>query len=508
LPTENEPLSDAPALIGIDVGTSSIRAIAFDPAGHKIAVGSRPTPTMTVATGAEYDPNAIFSTVLEVLTEVGSKLGGRPVAGMAVASIGESFVLIGPDGRAVAPAIAWFDRRTEPQAHAIIEKIGRARLFAISGLDIDRSFALAKLMWMREHWPDRLAKAHQILMMADWVAFCLSGKSATDPSLASRTLYFDISNRCWSHELLALAGVEPDFPAPLAASGTALGPVQPGILAQTGLAGSPMVAVGGHDHVMGAIGVGLDGTTAVDSLGTAEGIYLAVAQPLGDPQFIKRGFNQGAMETDRPMTYLGGAIFSSGGAMEWLRGIVGDISMPDLIQAAAQIPPGSNGVVFLPHLANSPPPDPDEHGRGAFVGLTSATTAPVLYRSVLEGLAMQSRLILDGMADLAGVEPHHIRLIGGGTRNALFCSIKANVFARPVHVVEEAEATAQCAALLGGVAGGMFANLGSALAGLDRKETMVSPDDSAGLYDQLRTQVFESLHNQLRPINRSLAGIA
>ena len=121
---------------------------------------------------------------------------------------------------------------------------------------------------------------------------------------------------------------------------------------------------------------------------------------------------------------------------------------------------------------------------------------------------MQSRLILDGMADLAGVEPRHLRLIGGGTRNGLFCSIKASVFARPVHVVEEAEATAQCAALLGGIAAGIFPDLGSALAGLDRKETMVAPDNSADHYEQLRTQVFESLYSHVRPINQSLAGIA
>lgn len=506
LATPASDQSGAPVLVGIDVGTTSIRAVAFDPRGRKIADSSRPTPMTSVDSGGEFDPDAIFAVALAVLTDVGGALAGRPVAGIAVASIGESCVLIGDDGRALAPSITWFDRRTEPQARAIVDTVGRDRIFKISGHAVEHIFTLTKLMWMREHWPEPFAKARRVLMMADWIAFRLCGETATDPSLASRTLYFDIRRRCWSDELLALAGVDAGFPVALAASGTALGPVRREILAETSLAGSPVVAVGGHDHVLGAVAAGLGAATAIDSIGTAEGLFLATTELLEDPETIRHGYVQGAIETDRWMSYVNGGIFSSGGAMEWLRKVVGDIPASGLISAASEVPPGCRGVVFLPHLANSPPPEPDEHARGAFLGLTTTVTPPILYRAVLEGLAMQSRMILDGMASLSGASPpSEIRLIGGGTRNRLYLSIKANVFARPLLVVEEPEATALCAALLGGIAAGVYPTLDAALAGLDRKQIVVGPDASAERYEQLRTMVFERIHDRLRPINRSLA---
>ena len=502
-----QPSSDHPLLVGIDVGTSSVRAIAFDTQGRQIAAGSRRTPIVPTDTGGEYDPDTLFATALAALADLGAALAGRPVTGIAVASIGESCVLVDRSGRPLAPSIAWYDRRAEAEAAAIAATVGRDRIFSISGHAAEHIFTLNKLVWMRKHWPDVMAKASHVLMMADWIAFRLSGEAATDPSLASRTLYYDIRRRAWSAEMLALAGVGTDFPAPLMASGTALGPVRREIFEATGLAGSPVVAVGGHDHVLGAFATGLTRPgTMVNSLGTAEALLLATAAPLDDPEAVRRGYVQGAMETDRQMSYLAASLYSSGGAVDWVRSLVGDAPLAVLIAEAAAVPPGSNGVVFLPHLANGPPPDPDPDARGAFVGLTPATNRAVLYRAVLEGLAFQSRLMLNGMATLGFIgEPREIRLIGGGSRNPLFLTIKANVFGRPLIVVDEAEGTALGAALLGGIAAGLFPGLEAALRGLDRSEHVVEPDSTAPRYDALRTMVFEHIHDRLRPINRGLA---
>jgi xylulokinase len=495
--------SDSTILIGVDVGTTSVRAIAFDARGRKIAASSRRTP---VNSSGEYDPDVIFAVAQAVLADVAKALSGRPVAGIAVASIGESCVLLDNGGRAVAPSIIWHDRRTVAAARAIEEALGRERIFQITGHAVEPIFTLAKLIWMREHWSSAVAKARRVLMMADWIAFRLAGEAATDPMLASRTLYFDIRRWCWSEELLSLAGFDTDFPAPLAASGTPLGRVRKGILAETGLAGSPVVAVGGHDHVLGAVATGLSAPgMLIDSVGTAEGFYFATTAPLDDPETIRHGYVQGAIEIDRRMSYVGGSIFSSGGAIEWLRSVIGNTPQATLIAGAAAVPVGSGGVVFLPHLANSPPPAPDEHSRGAFLGLTAAVTPPMLYRAVLEGLAMQSRMLLDGLTALSGVGPAEaIRLIGGVSRNRLFLSIKANVFAQPIVVVEEPEATALGAALLGGVAAGIYPTMDAAIGGLDRKTSVVEPDATAERYEQLRTTVFAPIHGRVRPINRSL----
>ncbi|MEQ8696503.1 MAG: FGGY family carbohydrate kinase [Bauldia litoralis] len=495
-----------PVLIGIDAGTTSIRAIAFDQRGRKVAVGARPTPMRVVETGGEYDPDEIWGLVVEALSEVGATLGGRPVAGIAVASVGESPVLIGDDGQSLAPSLVWYDRRTEPLVEQIVAWVSEDRIFGISGHAVQHYYTLPKLIWMRAHWPEEMAKARHVLMMADWIAYRLSGEMATDPSLASRTLYFDIAARRWSAEMLALADVDTDFPAPVAASGTALGRLRDDVAAATGLAGSPMIGVGGHDHVVGGFAVGLrEPGTMIDSMGTAEAMMLANAAPLSDPEMLNRGFYQGAIGADRTMSYLGAGIFSSGGAMEWLRSIVGGIPVETLIAEAATIPPGCHGVAFLADLGGLSPPEPDPYARGAFVGMTPQTTPAALYRAVLEGLAMQSRMIFDGMVSLPGVEtPRELRLIGGVSRNRLFLSIKASVLDRPIIVVEEPEATALGAALLGGIAGGVFPSLDSALAGLDRTEFVVEPGADTGQYGQLRAMVFEGLHARMRPINRSL----
>src|SRR5262249_9875078 len=151
------------------------------------------------------------------------------------------------------------------------DRIGIDRLFELTGLALDPTLTLCKLAWMRMHWPDAVARARRIHTMADWIAFRLSGVSATDHTLASRTLYFDIHLRAWSEELLALVDPTPAILAPLAASGAPLGPVRPEILAETGLAGRSIVAAGGHDHVCGSYGAGVvKPGLMLDSMGTAE----------------------------------------------------------------------------------------------------------------------------------------------------------------------------------------------------------------------------------------------
>jgi len=169
------------------------------------------------------------------------------------------------------------------------------------------------------------------------------------------------------------------------------------------------------------------------------------------------------------------------------------------------IEPGSQGVVFLPHLVYGPPPDPDTASRGAFIGLTAHVTRAALYRAVLEGLALQMRVMLEAMAALPGIVlPSEIRAIGGNARNPLFMAIKANVYGRPVTVVDEPEASALGAALLGGIAAGLWPDLDAALAGLDRRDHVVEPrHDLVERYDALRESVFAPIYGALKPLNDS-----
>ena len=186
-----------------------MRALAFDARGNQVAQARRSTPERRDRAGSvEYDPDAMFAAVVECLGEVAGALGGRPVAGIAVASIGESCVLVDEAGRSLAPSIVWHDTRTEGEAQTLRETVGVERVFEITGLQLDHIFTLGKLMWMRTHWPEAMRRTRKVLMIADWIAFRLSGVAATDFTLASRTLYLDLRRRRWSDELLGLAGFD------------------------------------------------------------------------------------------------------------------------------------------------------------------------------------------------------------------------------------------------------------------------------------------------------------
>ena len=501
--------SDAPAIIGVDVGTTSVKAVAFDPAGRKLASAARPTPMTRVATGGEYDPDTIFDTVLAILAEVGTALAGRPVAGIAATSVGESYALIDEDGRSVAPSIAWFDRRTVEDAAAVEAAVGSERVFAITGVGVEFNFTLVKLMWMRRNWPEAYARGRRVLMMADWVAYRLSGEGATDPTLAARTQYYDVDADAWSDEMLALAGRDAGFPMPVRVGGTALGPVRAAVLAAPRLGGPPVVGVGGHRHIVGAMANGFQRAgTLVDSMGTAEALLLASPEPVRDFATIRRGYLQAPIVPHR-MHWVGGSVFTSGGAVEWVRALLGGIDVATLVAEASAVAPGSGGVVFVPHIGNGvTPPDPDLDARGHFLGLSTATGRGALFRAVLEGIVFQSRLILDDMAGFAGVAPPDgpPRLTGGGSRNPLLVQIKADIFGRPVVVVDESESTALGAALLGGVAGGLYPDMEAAVAGLVRHDRIVEPDPSAvERYAGLRSAVFDRAGRDLKPIEAGLA---
>lgn len=504
----------APCLIGLDLGTQSVRALLSDARGRTIACAARPTPAIVVGPGqAEYEPHALWDAVLAVLRELAAAVpAGGTVVGMACASMGEACVLVDAHGQSLGRAITWFDRRTEAQAAEVERALGAERLFAITGLPADPTLTLCKLLWHRAHQPALFARARRALPLSHWVAFRLCGVAACDDSLASRTLCLDMHSRAWSAEILHAVGLDPDLLPPLRGAGTVLGPMRADVLAATLLPGQPVVGVGGHDHVCGGFAAGAARPgVLLDSMGTAEALFQTVDRPVVTPANRAQGFWQGLVRLHRPFAYVGAGINSSGGTVEWFRALLGDAAhavpaRDALIAEAAAVPPGSGGVLFLPHLAYATPPHVDLASRGAFLGLTTATTRGALFRAVLEGLAMEARLCADAIAGLAGAgRPSEIRAIGGGTRNRLFLCIKAAVYARPLVAIGEAEATALGAALLGGIAAGLWPDMDAALAAIERREETIAPDPAwVAHYARLYDDAFARCYATLAPLNHAL----
>ena len=498
-----------PLLAGIDVGTTNIKAVVFDPPGRIVSQASVRTPTHRPRPGwAHYRPQELWESVVQVLrTATGQLDDARAVAGVAVASVGEAGVPIDARGGPTYDAIAWFDQRTEAQAEWLECTVGSDRFSALTGLPIKPIFGLCKMLWLKAHEPDAFARTVTWLNAADYIAYRLCGTPATDYSLASRTLALDLRNLEWAEEVISEVGIPMSLFAPLAASGTPLGSVQPDVARETGLPGSAQVAVGGHDHICGALAVGVTEPEALlDSLGTAEALCIPLERLPTDTEIIRGGYSLGAHVVPGRYYVLGG-IYTSGASIEWFRDLLGgDIAYEALITEAGKAPPGSMGSCFLPHLRLGNPPHNDPLSRGAFIGLTPDVSRGVLFRALLEGLALEYRYLIDGLVPhLEGTAPTRVVAIGGGTRNALLMGIKASVQNRTITVAEVDEAVALGAAVLGGLAAGVFTDVTSALAQLRIDWTRIDPDpEQVSLYETRYQEIFRHLYSALRPLHHAL----
>lgn len=499
--------SDA-LLVGIDFGTTNLKAIVFDTTGAIVASTSLRTPTHIPRPGwASYDPEEMWQTTAAALRSVVGQLD-RPerIVGVGVASIGETGILVDSHGQPLGEAIAWFDARTKPQAQWLEEHVGRDRLFAVTGMSLQPIFSLCKLLWLREHAPDNFRRAVRWLNTADYIAYRLCGEQATDYSLGCRTLLMDIRRLQWDPGIFHDVGMDPDLFAPLVPSGACLGAVTAAAAELTGLPRTAVVAAGGHDHVCGALASGVTRAgSLLNSIGTTEGIFLPIDEPIADLDFGRQGYNQGAHTVGG---YYGfGAHYTSGACIEWFRSsfAVG-VDYATLIAEAEREPMGSMGVFFLPHLRLANAPYDDVKARGAFLGLTTDVSRGALFRGILEGVAMETRLTLEPLLAYTGIHKLDlIRVIGGGTRNRLLMEIKANVQQQPMHVMSIDEAVSLGGAILGGIGAGVYADVPDALAHIRYEETVVEPT-AAGIdfYEAAYRDVYERIYPTLRTLNHRI----
>jgi xylulokinase len=490
-------------LLGIDVGTTNCKALVFDTAGVQRAAASLPTPVRQPRPGwAEHDPEALWQAVVAVVRQALGQLDSACVRAVAVASMAEAGLLLDVAGRPVTPFIAWYDSRSDPQYRRWLDQFGDQRFLSIAGNHPNPIFGIFKLQWLRDNEPDIYAAATRWLHVADYIAFRLCGVQATDYSLATRTMLFDLPNLCWSDALIAAAGLRADLLPAAVAAGTRLGGVTPEAAMATGLPVGVAVGCGGHDHICGALAAGAYQEGAgLDSMGTAEVAFL----PLDT---LRLGAAGGAARCSFSAHVARGkycamkGIRSSGAAITWAAGLLdlgdtGAASYDRMQVAAAQVPPGSRGVFFLPRLA---PID-----RGAFIGLTAAAGPAELARAVYEGLSYEWRAYLEAIEQATHSHASTIKLIGGGAQTALWAQIKADVLGRPLHVLDLKESTALGAALLAGLAAGVFRDDAEAVAGLRHAARVVAPDPRhAALYDRCYRQVYQQLAPTLAQAQRAI----
>ncbi|MFL5800892.1 MAG: L-fuculokinase [Roseiflexaceae bacterium] len=448
-------------LLGLDAGTTSIKAWLYDAAsGVPLAGAARPTPISSPRTGwAEHDPAALWRAAAESIRETLEHApGARPIAGMAAASMGEAGVPLDEHGDPLYPFVAYYDQRSEPYVDWWRARISPEALHAISGQVLRPVFGAMKLMWLRDAHPDLFARTRRWLSVGDYLIWRLAGVAATDRTLASRTMLLDQRTCDWSAELLPIAGIPAGLLPPVYPSGTVVGGVSAAAAAETGLPVGTPVATGGHDHLCGGIAAGVAAPSdALVSLGTAAALLAPSAMFHGGGAVFSQGLSCYCYVSDGYVVQ--GGLSAAGAALAWLARLLRGGTRPEdyatLERAAAESPPGARGLVCLPHLRGSGTPERDSAARAAFVGLREQHGPGDMWRALVEGLACWARRNLEATEAAIGLPITRLTLIGGAARGAILPQALADISGRAVALPEIGEASARGAALLAGRAVGI-----------------------------------------------------
>jgi xylulokinase len=502
------PTSPDPLLLGLDIGSTNIKAVVYQPNGTAVSVACVAQEThYPQADWANYDPHRLWDLCCQVIRQAIEPVPNpSQIASVAVSSFGETVVLLDSAGTPTTEMIAWFDRRTLDQCRRFAEQMDPDRMFATCGTVVQQIMTAPKLMWHREHEPEAWRRSVTFLNTADYIAFRLCGEGVQSLSLASRTALLDLTARDWSDELLGMAGLDRSFLPVIRDGGTALGPVTPEARVMTGLPTTTLVAVGGHDHVCGAFATGaVYRGDFLDSIGTTECLFIALDQPLDTVEMGRQGYTQGAHARDRFYAY--GGLYTSGICFDWIqRACAGGMRHDDLLASAQAVAPGSLGVTFIPHLRLSNTPHMDSQARGAFIGLTTDADTAALTRAVLEGVAFEGRATIEPLLAFAGLPPlTDATVVGGTARNELLLQIKASVMNLRLHVLELEEVGALGAAMLGGIAAGVYLSVDAAVAAIERTDHVIEPNpDSVQIYDTIFTDVYQHMYQALRPFHHRM----
>jgi xylulokinase len=447
------------SLMGVDIGTTAVKAAAFDEAGNLLAVADREYPLLFPFPGAsELDSRAVMDAACEVIALAAGKVRTTdPVRAIGVASQGEAFTPITADGTMLRNGMTSSDSRSQPLIKPWCDEFGLERLYQITGHTAYPMYTLFKLLWVQREEPEVWDRAAKFLFFEDLLGYVLSGETVTDHTLATRSMLFDLRARRWSAEILARLPLSPDRLPSVVAPGTVIGPIRRALCEKLALAPNAVVVTGGHDQPVGALGAGaaVPGSASY-AIGTVECVAPAVGRLILNRDLMDA--NMATYPHVVPDTYTTVVFNMTGGSvLRWVRDQLAreetaaarrDGADPyDYIVAAADDEPAD--VILLPHFGPTGTPHFDPQGAGVLFGLTLATTRAQILRAVLEGITYEMKWNLAILAR-AGIELSELRAIGGGAKSAGWMQIKADVLGVPITTMRVSEATCMGAAILAG----------------------------------------------------------
>jgi len=455
-------------LLGIDIGTGATRAVLVDLRGRVLVSATADhAPMSSPKIGwAEQDPHDWWRAACLAIQACLAKAGASPNDISAVGLTGQmhGLVLLDANGEVLRPSIIWCDQRTEEQCRAITERVGAHRLIELTANPALTGFTLPKIWWVRQHEPKIWARVRSIMLPKDYVRFRLTGARAIDVADASGTLLLDVVNRRWSAPMMEVSHLDEALLPKVFESQEITSYITTEGAQGTGLREGIPVVAGAGDQAAGAVGMGIVHPGAVSAtIGTSGVVFAATSKPVLEPHGRIHTFCHAIPGRWHVMGVTQGAGLS----LRWFRDQFGagqDHSKDPyegLMDEAAAVPPGADGLLWAPYLMGERTPHLDPHARGALVGITAQHTRAHIIRAILEGVAFSLRDTLTIFAEL-GVPTESIRLGGGGARGELWRQIQADVYGMQVELLSAEEGAAYGAGLIAGVGAGIWPSVEAA----------------------------------------------
>jgi xylulokinase len=504
-------MKKGPFFLGIDSSTSSAKALLVDTKGAVVSVGSTSLKLSTPKPlWSEQNPEdwwqAVVASIHKALDQAG--VDGSAVAAVGLTGQMHGLVLLDANGKVLRPAILWNDQRTGAQCDEIRARLGRKRLIKITGNDALTGFTAPKILWVQQNEPEVYAKIAHILLPKDYIRYRLTGDFAMDKADGSGTILFDLKNRNWSPLVLKTLEIPNKWLPPTYEGPQITGEVTIEAASETGLQHGTSVAAGGGDQAAQAVGVGAvePGIIAL-TVGTSGVVFAPTRSPLIEPEGRLHAFCHAVPG----LWHFMGVMLSAAGSLQWYRDTLAPAaSFDELLAEAEPVPPGCEGLQFLPYLTGERTPYPDPLARGAFVGLTLRHGRGHMTRAVLEGVSFglkDSFTLIQSVGSSAGQsEIKQVRASGGGTKGALWRQILADVLEAELVTVNTSEGAGYGAALLAGVSVGVWHDVVSACADTIRITGQTNPDPAKAEAYRQAYATYRMLYPALKPSFGRMAG--
>ncbi len=486
-------------LLGIDVSTTGVKALLIDENGGFVGSAtsslrlSTPQPLWSEQNPLDWWEGARRS-IREVMKNSGVK--GDKIRAIGLTGQMHGLVLLDAKGDVLRPAILWNDQRTGPQCDEIRRRLGKRRLIQITGNDALTGFTAPKILWVQQEEPQIWAEAQHILLPKGYIRYRLTGEMAMDRAGGSGTLLFNLKSRNWSEEVLETLDIPQEMVPQTYEGPDITGWITEEAAKDTGLrTGTPVVG-GGGDQAAQAVGVGAvqPGIIAL-TLGTSGVVFATTERPLVEPEGRLHAFCHAVPGRWHFM----GVMLSAAGSLQWHRDVLArDMSFDDLVMETNEVPPGSEGLLFLPYLTGERTPYPDPLARGAWVGLTVRHTRAHLTRSVLEGVAFGIKDSFQLIRESGLGQIEQVRISGGGAKSPLWRQIMADVLGVSLATVNTTEGAAFGAAILAGVGIGQFDSVPEACETMIKVTGLTEPVES-------RSPTYEEFYARYRALYPILA---